>query len=292
MYALMNVIKGIRMTEKSLFGMTSKRNSVYPLLHVFLILLVYPCCMIRNPSKFDKSALSNLLGCRKDVFYRFMENAPINWSKLLYHINLQLWNKIRVRSDHKGGTTCLMVDDTDYPKTGRRMENIGRIYSQVQHKSILGFKALFLGITDGVSQMLLDFALLGEKRKKGNYGMSGKELEHHFTRERDGQTAVQGCVNEYSMSKIALTISMIKRAVSKGIRFRYVLADSWFACGAIIRFIHSRHIPCHYLGMIKVGENGRTKYHFQGNDYTAPALIKLLSKRKQKSTAVNSAVTT
>lgn len=60
------------------------------------------------------------------------------------------------------------------------------------------------------------------------------------------------------------------------------IKDSWFACGAIIKFIRSRHIPCDYLGMIKVGENGRTKYHFQGCDYTAPALIKLLSSKKQK----------
>lgn len=282
MYTIMDVIKGLKMTEKTLFGMTSKCNTVYSLLQVFQTLLMYPCFMIRNPYKFGHSPLSGLMDCQKDVFYRFMENSHINWRKLLCHINLQLWKKIQIRSDHRGSTTCLMVDDTDYPKTGRRMENIGRVHSHVEHKSVLGFKALFMGITDGTSQMLLDFALLGEKGKKGNYGMSDKELKRRFTKERNEEAAVQERINEYSMSKIDLMISMIKRAIGKGIHFRYVLADSWFACGAIIKFIRSRHIKCDYLGMIKIGESGRTKYHFQGHDYTAPALIKLLSSRKQK----------
>ena len=30
---------------------------------------------------------------------------------------------------------------------------------------MLGFKGLFIGITDGISQMLLDFALVGEEGK-------------------------------------------------------------------------------------------------------------------------------
>lgn len=35
-----------------------------------------------------------------------------------------------------------MIDDTDFPKTGRRMENIGRVHSHLEHRSILGFKDL------------------------------------------------------------------------------------------------------------------------------------------------------
>lgn len=281
MYSIMDVMKWLKMTESSLFGMKSKCNTVYPLLQVFQTLLLYPCFMIRNPYHFHDSSLSHFLGCKKDVFYRFMSNPKIDWRKLVYHLNMQLWSKIKIRSEHKEGTTCLIVDDTDYPKTGRRIEYIGRVHSHVQNKCILGFKALFLAITDGTSQMILDFALLGEKGKSGNFGMSVKELRERFTKEHDGQEALQERINEYTANKINLMIAMITRAISKGVKFRYVLADSWFACKDIIRFIRSRHMNCDYLGMIKVGENGRTKYHFERKDYTAPALIKVLSKRKQ-----------
>jgi hypothetical protein len=175
-----------------------------------------------------------------------------------------------------------MVDDTDFPKTGRRMENVGRVHSHLEHRSILGFKALFLGITDGISQMLLDFAILGEKGRKDNYGMSEKELSKRYSIERDEDTAIQTRLDEYSVSKIDLTIEMIRRAIRHKIRFRYVLADSWFTCAKIVKFIRSRHIRCDYIGMIKVGEEGKTKYRFERKDLTAPSIIKKLNKRGEK----------
>ena len=133
MYSILDVIKWLRMNESTLFGMKSKCNNVYPLLQVFQALLLYPCFMVRNPYRFTGSSLSGLLGCQKDVFYRFMSNPKINWRKSVYHLTLQLWSKIRLRSGRKEGTVCLIVDDTDYPKTGRRMENIGRVFSHVHN---------------------------------------------------------------------------------------------------------------------------------------------------------------
>ena len=174
---------------------------------------------------------------------------------------------------------CLMVDDTDFPKTGRRIENIVRVYSHLGHKAILGFKSLFLGITDGKSQFILDFAILGEKGRKNNFSMSDKELESRFTKDRNEASPVITRAKEYGESKIQLMITMIKRAIRKGIRFDYLLADSWFTCSEVIRFIRARHIKCHYLGMIKIGKKGVTRYSFEGKELTARALINLLEAR-------------
>jgi hypothetical protein len=282
MFTIMEVIRGIRMTEQTLFGRKSRCNNKYSLLQVFQLLLLCPCFMIRNPFNIYGSPLGGKLGCRKDVFYEFLNDGRTNWRKLMYHIVCQLWTKVIVRSDHKPTDTCLMIDDTDFPKTGRCMENIGRVHSHLEHRSILGFKALFLGITDGISQMLLDFCILGEKGRKGKYGMSEKELSKRYSIERDEDTAIQTRLDEYSMSKIDLTIEMIRRAVKHKIRFRYVLADSWFTCAKIVKFIRSRHIKCDYIGMIKVGEEGKTKYRFERKELTAPAIIKKLNKRGEK----------
>lgn len=282
MFAIMDVIKGIRMNEQTLFGRKSRSNSKYSLLQVFQLLLVCPCFMIRNPFGIYGSPLGGKLGCHKDVYYEFLNDGRTDWRRLVYHIVCQLWRKVIIRSDHKSADTCLMVDDTDFPKTGRRIENIGRVHSHLEHRSILGFKALCLGITDGISQMLLDFCILGEKGRKGNYGMSGKELSRRYSVERDEDAAVQTRIAEYSMSKIDLTIEMIRRAIRQKIRFRYVLADSWFTCAKIVKFIRSRHIKCDYIGMIKIGQEGRTKYRFERKDMTAPAIIKKLGKRGEK----------
>lgn len=76
-------------------------------------------------------------------------------------------------------------------------------------------------------------------------------------------------------------------AINKGFRFRYVLADSLFAYKDIIRCMRSHHVKCDYLGMIKVGENGKIKYCFERKFCTAPALIKYLIKQKQRDIVEN-----
>lgn len=276
------------MSEQTLFGRKSRCNSKYSLLQVFQLLLVCPCFMIRNPFNIYGSPLGDKLGCHKDVYYDFINDGRTDWRKLMYRIVCQLWTKVIIRSDHKSDDTCLMIDDTDFPKTGRRIENIGRVHSHLEHRSILGFKALCLGITDGISQLLLDFCILGEKESKGNYGMSEKELSRRYNIERDEDSAIQTRLAEYSMSKIDLSIEMIRRAIRQKIRFRYVLADSWFTCAKIVKFIRSRHIRCDYIGMIKIGENSKTRYRFEHKDMTAPAIVKKLSKRDERSIAANS----
>ncbi len=282
LFTIMEMLKGINMSEKTLFGRESKCNSKYSLLQVLEILIMFPCFMIKNPNNYKLSSLSSFFGCEKDVFYRFANNETFDWRKILYHLTIQIWNKVRVRSDHQESPVCLMVDDTDFPKTGKRIENIGRVFSHVHHKAILGFKSLFLGITDGKSQFILDFAILGEEGKNKNYSMSAKDLTARFVKKRGEESPVEARISEYKQSKIHMMIVMITRAIRKGVRFDYVLADSWFTCSEVIRFIRSRHIKCHYLGMIKIGEKGKTKYGFEKKEVTAPALIKLLESKGER----------
>ena len=158
---------------------------------------MFLCFMIKNPNNYKLSSLSSFFGCEKDGFYRFANNDTFDWRKILYHLTIQIWNKVRVRSDHK-------------------------------------------------------------------------------------ESPVEARVSEYKQSKIHMMIVMITRAIRKGVRFDYVLADSWFTCSEVIRFIRSRHIKCHYLGMIKIGEKGKTKYGFDKKELTAPALIKLLEAKGER----------
>lgn len=282
MQNIASVLSSAKMTERDTLAVTSKRNCVYPLLTVFQILILFPCFGIKNTWRCHKDGmLEALVKARKDVFYRFMENPYIDWRKALWRISVQLWNRIHVRSDHKERDVCLILDDTDHEKTGRTIEKIGRVHSHLAHKAVLGFKCLCLAVTDGVSQILLDFDIIGEKGKKGNYGMSARELGRRRKTEHDSEV-LRNREKAYDMSKLELAKEMIKRAIRKGIKFSYVLADSWFTNKDIVRFIHSRHIKCHWLGMIKVGENGKTKYHTKHGDLSAPALVKIGKKLKKQ----------
>ena len=120
--------------------------------------------------------------------------------------------------------------------------------------------------------------MLGEKGKKGTYSLKQKQLGARFTKERKAESHTAKRIKEYDESKITLMIEMIKRLIARKIHFDYILADSWFACAEVIKFVTSRHIKCHYLGMIKMG---KTKYHYNRKDYTAKALVALFDHPKK-----------
>ena len=65
--------------------------------------------------------------------------------------------------------------------------------------------------------------------------------------------------------------------MKKGIRFDYLLVDSWFTCADLIRFITSRHVECHLIGMVKIG---KTRYGTEAGNLNAPAIIDRLKKGK------------
>ena len=87
--------------------------------------------------------------------------------------------------------------------------------------------------------------------------MKQKQLDARFNKEHAQGSPTAKRMEEYDTSKITLMIEMIKRIIKQNIHFDYVLADSWFACAEVIKFITSRHTRCHYLGIIKMG---KTKY--------------------------------
>ena len=277
---IMDITKHLKLSEKSL-SFESHWNCKYTRLQVFELLLLFPLFMIKNTFHYSDSSLAGIISCKKDVFYRFMENGSFDWRKIVYRINLQLLNKIILRSDENKSKdpVCLIIDDTDLPKTGAKIEKIGRIFSHVTHSSLLGFKALFLCRTDGKTQTVLDFSLHGEEGKHPEkpFGMTKKQRDKQYSKVREETEAVHKRIGEYTKSKIEKAIEMVEHAIREGIRFDYLLADSWFTCTDIVKFIKSRHMCCHYLGMIKMG---KTKYLFEKKLFSAKELVKLLQARK------------
>jgi hypothetical protein len=277
---IMDVTKHLKLSESSL-TFENHWNCKYTRLQVFELLLLFPLFMVKNAYHYSESSLFRLISCRKDVFYRFMENGFLDWRKIVYRINLQLLNKIILRNKDKKSNepVCLIIDDTDLPKTGTKIENMGRIFSHVTHSTMLGFKALFLCRTDGKTQTVLDFSLHGEEgsRPEKPFGMTKKQREEQYSKEREENQAVNKRIKEYTQNKIEKAIEMVRNAISEGIRFDYLLADSWFTCTDIVKFIKSRHMCCHYLGMIKMG---KTKYMFEKKALSAKELVKLLQTRK------------
>jgi hypothetical protein len=126
---------------------------------------------------------------------------------------------------------------------------------------------------------MLDFSLHGEEGKNPQkpQGLTSKQQKARFTKERTGDLATACRISEYKQSKIERSIEMVKLAVKKGVRFDYLLVDSWFTCANLIQFIASRRIKCHLLGMAKMGN---TKYQTCLGTIKASDIIAKLSKSK------------
>jgi len=260
-------------------GTEKRANCKLTNVQVLNLLMLFPFFVVRNAYRYSGSALGRLFKCDKDMFYRFMNDGNIRWRKLLYAISLQLLEKTRKRSETPNDRpVCLIIDDTDAPKSGKKSELLGKIFSHVQHKCILGYKCLTLLLSDGLSQMMLDFSLHGEEGKnpKLKQGLTNKERGARYTDDNTEHAAVAERIKEYTMKKTDKAIEMVKYAIKRGIRFDYLLVDSWFTNADFVRLITGRHIKCHFLGMVKLGN---TKYKTVYGELNAKQIIRTLHKK-------------
>ena len=160
---IMNVMSHITLNQRQM-DFAKAANCKFTASQVLELMVLFPFFAVKNGYNFAKSVLGQMFACQKDMFYRFLANADINWRQIVYSFNRRLLNRVAMRSDSVKSTEprCLIADDTDFPKTGRKGELLGRVFSHIEHKSILGYKGLFLLFTDGKTQTFVDFTLQDE----------------------------------------------------------------------------------------------------------------------------------
>lgn len=159
--SISTIMNSIRIQSK-VIGSVKNPNCKFTCLQVLQLLVLFPFFSIKNAANYSSSALGKMFVCHKDMFYRFMNDGNINWRRIIYSVFRQVYSRVKRRTTLKSDIRCVIIDDTDLPKTGFKTEKIGKVFSHTQMKPILGFKAMFLCFTDGVSQFLLDFSLHGE----------------------------------------------------------------------------------------------------------------------------------
>ena len=280
---LLTILSSLTLSEKQT-GLESKSNNQVKNINKLLLLLVFPFFGIKDAWHYKDSPLYPVLSHGKDIFYRLLNDSSVNWRKISYKLNRQIIGRAQTYKEKEGPDLqrprCLIIDDTDLPKTGRKIEMIGRIFSHVTGKSILGFKGLFMGYHDGKSFFALDFSLHGEKgkNKKKPFGLTSKQLKERYSKPRTKDTETHKRKQEYFTSKIEQMMKMIRTAINKGLRFDYVLVDSWFTCFALVKFIKTRRIGTQLIGMAKMG---KTKYLFHEKKLTAKEIIDRLRKSRK-----------
>lgn len=278
---ILTVLSSLTLSEKR-FGIGSKCNNRVANINKILLLILFPFFDIKAPYNFKQTPLYPAFRCGKDLFYRMLNDFNISWRGLSSKLTKQIIQKAGQNGDNGQGQTprCVIVDDTDLPKTGRHIELIGKVFSHVSRRSILAFKGLFLCYHDGKSLFAVDFSLHGEKgkNKKKPYGLSPTQLKKRYNKRRVKGTPGQQRKEEYFTTKVQSMLSMLRTAISNGLRFDYLLVDSWFTCFELVRFIKTRRIGCHLIGMAKTG---KTKYTFNQKRLSAKEIADYLRRAKK-----------
>ena len=224
---------------------------------------------IQSIHEYFKTDLGKLISFGKDVFYSVKNNVNMNWRQCLLTSAFECFQQIQVDKNktlpHE--IPCFIVDDSDHSKTGKCMEFIGRIFSHTGKRSILGFKSLSLALWTGVNLLHLDFSLHGELGKKGDQGMRKKDRNKRFKKKRSEQSPGYKRAAEYFEKKTKIAAQMIRRAIRKGFRAQYILADSWFFNQHMVQLAIDKRVH-----LISRAKNNNWRYLHKGKHYTISKL--------------------
>ena len=190
----MTLLEGMKISDKD-FGSRKRGNCQLTNLQIFQIILILPFMAVPGFSHYAESSVSKLFGGRKDILYSFMAKDNIDWRSIIQRIVCHLIKAVTIRKDFQKShlPAVLIVDDSDLPKTGLRMESIGMIFSHVFQRCILGYKLLAMCWSDGRSQFVVDFSIHGEKGKTDGkeQGLTARQRERRYNRKRDSDCQTQ-----------------------------------------------------------------------------------------------------
>ena len=208
---------------------------------------------------------------KKDCLYDTLRNPDTNWRRLLLNFAKHFIKKVNENIAEKG-LTFFIVDDSDIEKSTPFFEYLSRIFNHVTQRHVFGYKLLTLGYSDGKSFIPLDFSLHNEKGKKKNFGLTRKQRENQYKKDRKPASYGAKRKKELRIKKGENLINMVKRAVKHGIIADYLLTDSWFLCENMIREI--RKIKKGAIHIISMCKMDRRKYSIDGGEFNAKDLLK------------------
>ncbi len=127
-----------------------------------------------------------------------------------------------------------------------------------------------MGYWDGTSFLPVDFSLLREKVRNSAklYGLKKREYKKQCRKQREKGSHSWDRAKEADNTKVESVLKMFWRAISQGLKFDYLLMDSWFTCEAFFDTVKKvKRQTVHLIGMYKIPKT-RFKYLDQELTYS------------------------
>lgn len=257
----------------------SVKESGVPFWEIMKILLVLPFMDIKNVGSLFNSSVAPKSQGQKDVYYRALSNQKINWRNLLLLFvkrYLQIDQRFTAPKDE---VKCLIFDDTDIEKRGKKIEGVSKTHNHVTRRFIFGYKLLVAGYWNGSVFIPVDFSFHRENKenKIKKYGLSNKEFKRQKKVNRDKKLPVYKRFKELNSKKTEMVIQMFRRINQRKVPVDYILFDSWFTSMGLIKKLLSINKTIHIIGMYKYN----SKLVIDGKELTIKQLRKHRNKMKR-----------
>ncbi|MCK5906553.1 MAG: transposase [Flavobacteriales bacterium] len=239
----------------------SKKSSGADFWSVLNLLLIFPFMDVKNIWSYVSSSVYTDTVGKKDVFYRMMKMQNINWRSILFLFvrkYIDIAEGSLDASDKGKKKRCVIFDDTDMEKRGKKIEGISKIFNHVFKKFFFGFKLLVAGYWDGYVFIPVDFSFHRESKKK-NYGLNKKERKAQCSVKRDSKVFNFKRFKELNVKKTDMVVQMYRRINHRSIPVDYILFDSWFTTIGLIRRLQKINEKVNIIGMYKY--NSKAMYH-------------------------------
>ena len=243
-----------------------QKQAGYSTSEILTLMLMLPLMLLKSVHALYKSEFQKVTTMKQSCIYRLKNNEKMPWRALLLAMSKQFQRLVNPTNE-VADKSAFILDDTTHAKTGRRIEQMTKVFDHVAGKkgSKLGFKNLTLGFFDSKSFTPLDLTLQVEKPLK-----KARHRKERFKKQRDLKSAGAKRIQECRVSKITNGLSMLKRAVKQGFQANYVLVDSWFSSHEFIQTVRGiGKKPMHLVCGVR---QDTRKYLYKGNSLNASQL--------------------
>jgi len=231
----------------------------YPAAQLLYVLVNLVFMHIHSVGEFAHRTLVALSPAKKDAFYRF-KNHDFSWRSFQWRL-IGYLQQLLNWSQYSPQDSYFVIDPTPLPKRGQKMEELSWVYDHSQGKTVLGYEVLTLGLVNPQGFYPLDFGYHFSKDKGKHYRPAQPTQARSSTARR---------LQEARISKLDLSLKMLKKARAQGINAAYVLVDRWFTSPKFMQAL--RGLGLHALGRLK--KDG-TRYQYQGRWLTLAQLYQI-----------------
>lgn len=240
-----------------------RREDGEPLGNALAGLLVWPLLGVQSIHCFC-AELAQIIHGKASVLYDLMGREDINWRQLSSGLARRVCQQNELGAFQE---RAFVADDSIVSRRGRKVEGSSAHFDHNKGQTVQGHQLLQLGLAGQKGMVPLEAQLVMSDSNPVNKRDDKPFKDNRSAAARDMRRSWQQTKHEHFRA-------MLGRALEKGLRARYVLADAWFACKENI----SRGVE---LGLTVIFQmkRGNLTYRYQAGDYTVTELYAKVHRR-------------